>query len=375
MDDLNRWRSPARWGRPGRIAITQSRRGRLDDSALAVYRRAGITVTTTPLRDDQGNVPNEIRQADVIISGGLPLGEEEFSLFDCCRLLLRPYVGYDDVDVDAATRHGILFANVPDAFSEEVAIHAMALILSINRALLPMDRYVRDGSWAQRRGRADVELHRPAAQTLGLVGFGVIARMVAERARPFGYRLLTSDPYIAEQVATENGATLVPLEQLLAESDVVSLHVLLNADTRHMINAERLSQMKRGAALVNTCRGPVVDEPALVEALRSGQVGAAGLDVFEEEPISPDHPLAAMEQVILTPHSASQSVEGVAQLRRRVIEIGAEVALGALPERKVVVNKALYDRVAALPETKDVPRGEDIKHTIPLDGEAAESGR
>lgn len=345
--------------------MTQNRRGRLDEASLAVYRRAGITVTTAPLRDDQGRVPDELRQADVVVSGGLALGEDEVSQFEHCRLLLRPYVGYDDVDVDAATRHGILFANVPDAFSEEVAIHAMALILSINRALLPMDRYVRDGSWARRRGRADVELHRPAAQTLGLVGFGVIARMVAERARPFGYRLLTSDPYISAEAATEHGATLVPLEQLLAESDVVSLHVLLNAGTRHMINAERLSQMKRGAALVNTCRGPVVDEPALVEALRSGQIGAAGLDVFEEEPISPEHPLATMEQVILTPHSASQSVEGVAQLQRRVIELGAEVALGALPERKVVVNKALYDRVAALPEIKGVPRGEDVKHTIP----------
>lgn len=345
--------------------MTQNRRGRLDEASLAVYRRAGITVTTAPLRDDQGRVPDELRQADVVVSGGLALGEDEVSQFEHCRLLLRPYVGYDDVDVDAATRHGILFANVPDAFSEEVAIHAMALILSINRALLPMDRYVRDGSWARRRGRADVELHRPAAQTLGLVGFGVIARMVADRARPFGYRLLTSDPYISAEAATEHGATLVPLEQLLAESDVVSLHVLLNAGTRHMINAERLRQMKRGAALVNTCRGPVVDEPALVEALRSGQIGAAGLDVFEEEPISPEHPLATMEQVILTPHSASQSVEGVAQLQRRVIELGAEVALGALPERKVVVNKALYDRVAALPEIKGVPRGEDVKHTIP----------
>ena len=133
-----------------------------------------------------------------------------------------------------------------------------------------------------------------------------------------------------------------------------------------MINAQRLGQMKRGAALVNTCRGPVVDEAALVAALRSGQVGAAGLDVFEEEPIGPDHPFIGLDQVILTPHSASQSVEGAATLRRRVIEIGAAVALGALPERKVVVDKKLYDRIAALPETKDVPRAEDIKDTIPV---------
>lgn len=356
MGALHRWRTPGTWRRPGSVVITQRSPARPGDSTYALLQEAGITATVAPLRDENGAIPAPLQQADVVISGGQRLTSDEIGALRTCRLLLRPYVGYDDIDVDAATNCGILFANVPDAFSEEVANHALALMLALNRQLLHMDRHVRDGSWERRRGRADLELHRPAAQTLGLVGFGVIARMVAERARPFGYRLLVSDPFIPPQDAVTYGAELVPLEQLLAESDVVSLHVLLNESTRHLMNADRLARMKAGATLINTCRGPVVDEAALTAALRSGHLGAAGLDVFEQEPIGPDHPLAGMGQVILTPHAASQSVEGAAQLRRRVAEITASVVGGALPERKVVVNKTLYDRIAALPELAGVPR-------------------
>jgi D-3-phosphoglycerate dehydrogenase / 2-oxoglutarate reductase len=356
VDDLQRWRTPGAWRRPGAVTITQRSAVRAGDASVAALQAAGIAVTTAPLHDEQGVVSAAVQRADVVISGGQRLTAEEIGQMRSCRLLLRPYVGYDDIDVDAATSNSILFANVPDAFSEEVANHALALILALNRGLLRMDRYVRDGSWGQRRTRADLELHRPAAQTLGLVGFGVIARMVAERARPFGYRLLVSDPYIPASIAADYGATLVPLEHLLAESDVVSLHVLLNDETRGLMNGRRLARMKPGAALINTCRGPVVEEAALVASLRSGHLGGAGLDVFEREPIGPDHPLVDMEQVILTPHAASQSVEGAAQLRRRVAEIAASVASGALPERKVVVNKTLYDRLAALPELANVPR-------------------
>lgn len=359
MDELERWRHPERWGRPGRVAVTQrGPGGRASSGPIEALRAAGAQVDVVPLRDEGGAIGAAVRQADVVISGGQRLTGDEIGGMAACRLLLRPYVGYDDIDVDAATANGILFANVPDAFSEEVAIHALALILAFNRALFPMDRYVRSGNWAERRGRANLELHRPAAQTLGIVGFGVIGRMVAERARPFGYRLLVSDPFIAAPVAAEYGATLVPLDELLAQSDVVTLHVLLNDSTRHMLNAARFARMKPGAVLVNTCRGPVVDETALVEALRSGRLGGAGLDVFEQEPIGADHPLVGLEQVILTPHAASQSVEGAAQLQRRVGEIAASVALGGLPERRIVVNKALYDRIAALPELADVPRVE-----------------
>ncbi len=356
MDELSRWKEPERWRRPGRVAVTGRGPANPDDIAYTAIRGAGAEVVFAALRDDSGSAPAAVSGADVVISGGLRLSTEEFGLLEGCRLLLRPYMGYDDIDVDAATASGILVANVPDAFAIEVANHASALILALNRSLFAMDRYVRGGGWAERRGRADLEIHRPSVLTLGIVGFGGIGRLVAERMRPFGFRLLAADPFVTAEAAAENGATLVSLDELLAQSDVVTLHVVLNESTRHLMSTERLAKMKRGAVLVNTCRGPVVDEVALADALRSGHLAGAGLDVFEHEPIGRDHPLAQLEQVILTPHAASQSVEGMQQARRRVGEIAISVALGGLPERKVVINKALYDRLAALPELASVPR-------------------
>jgi len=264
-------------------------------------------------------------------------------------LLLRPYVGYDDIDVDAANAEGILVANVPDAFSEEVANHAMALILAANNQLLISDRYVRSGEWAQQRGRPKrkVELRRLSALTLGFVGFGNIARMTAERARPFGFKLLAYDPFLKQETADPYGATLVSFDQLLAESDVITIHTFLHATTRHLLNAERIAQMKKGAYVVNTARGPIVDEEALIQALKSGHLAGVALDVTEVEPLGASSELVKLDNTILTPHMASESVEGRQTLMRRVAEIARSVAMGQLPERHVVVNKGLYDQLSA----------------------------
>ncbi len=265
------------------------------------------------------------------------------------RFLLRPYVGYDDIDVDAATRHGIVFANVPDAFIEEVANHTLALILAGNRKLLETDRFVKSGKWSAgaRNREASIPIRRLSALTLGLVGFGNIAKLVVERARPFGFRFLAADPFVDEEDAAAYGVGLVPLDQLLAESDVVSLHVFLNAQTRGMIDARCFSLMKPEAYLVNTSRGPVVDEKALIEALQTGKIAGAGLDVFEVEPVAADNALLHMPNVTLTSHIASYSVEGDISHQARTAEILRQVVKGGLPERKVVVNKDLYDQLAA----------------------------
>jgi D-3-phosphoglycerate dehydrogenase len=265
------------------------------------------------------------------------------------RFLVRPYVGYDDIDVEAVTRRGIVFANVPDAFIEEVANHALALILAGNRKLLPTDAFVRRGAWSA--GAPNREASRPIRRlselTLGLVGFGNIARLVIDRARPFGFRFVASDPYVSAEDTSGLDVTLLPLDQLLAESDIVSLHVFLNAETRHLIDAQRLALMKPDAYLVNTSRGPVVDERALAEALSQGRIGGAGLDVFEVEPVAADSPLLSLPNVILTSHIASYSEEGDVAHQARTVEIISRVARGEMPERKVVVNKELYDALAA----------------------------
>jgi D-3-phosphoglycerate dehydrogenase len=196
----------------------------------------------------------------------------------------------------------------------------------------------------------------PLLLTLGLVGFGTIGRLVAERARPFGFRLLAADPYVAPDVAAGYGVILAALDDLLRESDVVSVHVLLTRETRHLLDATRLARMKPSAILVNTSRGPVVDEGAMAELLRAGRLAGAALDVFETEPLDPRSPLTELEDVILAPHLGSYSVEGVVLHRQRVGQLVLQAATGGLPERKVVLNKELYDRVAALSECAGVTR-------------------
>src|SRR5207248_230135 len=233
----------------------------------ALRNNASVDLIERPLREADGSVPQEVADADILISGAAVIDDSVVSQLRNVRFILRPYVGYDDIDVDAVTRGGILFANVPDAFIEEVANHALALILGMNRKLVETDAFVKSGKWSggARNRTASIPIRRLSAMTLGLVGFGGIARLVVDRAKPFGFRILASDPFVSPDVAAAIGVTLVPLEQLLAESDIVSLHVFLNAQTRGLMDAQKLALMKPTAYLINTSRGPVVDEKALVD--------------------------------------------------------------------------------------------------------------
>ncbi len=346
-----RWQTRDRWQVPG--IVTYAGRGVQPISPQNPTHKMllddKIDLRAAPFLDEGGKATKDVLEADVVISGGMPLSTKEFSQLPKTRLLLRPYVGYDDIDVEAADAEGILVANVPDAFSEEVANHALTLILAANNQLLISDRYVRSGEWEKQRGRPKraVEVRRLSALTLGFVGFGNIARLTAERARPFGFKLLAYDPFMKQEAADPYGATLVSFDQLLAESDILTIHTFLHKTTRHLLNAERIAQMKKGAYLVNTARGPIVDEEALIQALKSGHLAGAALDVTEVEPLAASSELIKLDNTILTPHMASESVEGRQTLMRRVAEIARSVAMGQLPERHVVVNKGLYDRLAA----------------------------
>jgi D-3-phosphoglycerate dehydrogenase len=346
MTDLSErvalWRSPAT-----RVAIAGGAASTLAPSTLEALRSAPIELIQQPLIGPNGQVADEVANADVVISGGARIDSNVCSQFRRVRFLLRPYVGYDDIDVASASTCGILFANVPDAFIEEVANQTLALILATNRKLLEMDTFVRAGKWSagERARQIARPIRRLSRLTLGLVGFGNIARLVLDRARPFGFDFVAADPYVTPEVAAALGVRLVSLDELLEQSDIVSLHVFLNDETRGLINAQRLARMKKGAYLVNTSRGPVVNEPDLIEALRSGHLAGAGLDVFEVEPVAADNPLLSMPNVILAPHLASYSEEGDAAHQARIAEIALQVINGGLPERKVVVNKDLYDQI------------------------------
>jgi len=265
-----------------------------------------------------------------------------------CQAIVRYGIGYDTVDVDAATDNGILVVNIPDFCWEEVSNHAIALLLACAKKLVILNNAVKQDSWgaSAQAVRPMVQIH---GQTLGLVGCGHIGRMTARKAHCFGLEVIGYDPYVDESVAEEHGITLVNLPELLKESDFVSLHTFLSEETRHLIGEEELRQMKPSAYLINTARGSVVDEPALIKALQEKWIAGAGLDVFEKEPADPDNPLFKMDNVVATPHSASYSDVAFKRLRTSVGQEAARVLSGQWP--KSVVNKTVKPKLNLVKES------------------------
>jgi len=232
-------------------------------------------------------------------------------------------VGVDSVDVDVATRLGIPVTNCPDTFIEEVADHAMTLILASWRRLVVQDQMVRKGEWAKARPML-YQFPRLMGQTLGFISFGHVARAVAKRAAPFGFQMLAYDPYIEELVMSEHGVQPVGLDELLQRSDIVSMHAPGTKDAHHLMKEQHFRQMKKTSLFVNTGRGSTVDEPAMIKALQEGWIAGAGLDVLETEPVGHNNPLIGMDNVILTAHVASASDRFDKARKRRV---GAELSL------------------------------------------------
>jgi len=265
-----------------------------------------------------------VRDADAILtSWGIGIDEEIIRALDKCVVIGVGSIGVDMVDVAAATAAGIVVTNVPDVFIEEVADHTMMLLLDAARMTSCMSGLAATGRWLEGwpllAGRP-----RLFGQTLGLYGFGNVARCTARRALAFGLRLIAHDPYVSELEITGAGVEPVGFHELLERSDFVSIHTPHNAETQRAFDAEALSRMKATAILINTARGPIVDEQALIAALREGIIAGAALDVLEQEPPDPGNPLLTMANVIVTPHVASATTRMRPETRRRV---GREVAL------------------------------------------------
>jgi D-3-phosphoglycerate dehydrogenase / 2-oxoglutarate reductase len=228
-----------------------------------------------------------------------------------CRVVGRYGVGLDTIDVAAAAELGIRVVNVPDYCTDEVADHALGLILALTRGIVPLDRGVQAGTWDFRlAGR----VRRPSSQQVGVVGLGRIGSALARRAQALGYAVVGTDPLGRR----ESSVPLVELDELLATSDIVSIHAPLDPTTRHLIDARALALMRPTAILVNTSRGGLVDHDALVDALRAGRLAGAGLDVLEREPIPADDPLIGLPNVVLTPHAAFYSEESLVEMKRKV---------------------------------------------------------
>ena len=274
--------------------------------------------------------------ADAVVTCHAVLPDHFIERLERCRVIARYGVGIDNVDVAAATRAGIPVTHVPDYCVDEVSTHTMALLLALNRGVARLDRSTRAGHWSV---QAAGEVHRIRGQILGLVGFGRNARAVADKARAFGLTVLASDPGVAPEVMAASGARSATLEELLEQSDYISLHAPLVEQTHHLIDNTTLQRMKSSAYLINTARGGLIDIDALRTALERGVIAGAALDVFETEPPGE---VFDFENVIVTPHSAFASIESVLELKRLTISRALEVLDGERPA--VLANPEVWDR-------------------------------
>ncbi len=248
--------------------------------------------------------------ADVVwlFGGSRILMGGNLAALERCWAIVRTGSGTDNVPVDEATHRGIVVANTPAAFSDAVSDHAIALMFAVVRRIAALDRAVHIGRWGQSEARP---LNSFQGRTLGLVGFGHIARQVVRKLSGFEMNVMAFDPHVGDDTLALHGVEPAGLSALVAASDIVSLHCPLTSATRHLLGQEELRLMKRTAVLVNTSRGAIVDERALLRALTEGWIAGAGLDVLEDEPPPVNHPLFQLENVVLTPHVAALSADGV----------------------------------------------------------------
>ncbi len=241
----------------------------------------------------------------LLVRSGTKVTREIIARGQRLQVIARAGVGVDNIDIQAATQAGIVVVNAPTGNVVAAAEHTIAMLMALARQIPQADRHIRAGQW-QRSRFLGVEVRD---KLLGIIGFGRIAQEVAQRAQGLGMRVLAYDPYVTQEFAAQRGVELTSLDALLAQADFVTLHVPLTEETRHMIDRERLAQMKPGARLLNVSRGGVVDEEALAAALEEGRLAGAALDVFEQEPLPPESPLRRHPGIILTPHLGGSTVE------------------------------------------------------------------
>jgi len=268
------------------------------------------------------------RDADAILVTYAKLPGELLRQLQRCKAIGRFGLGVDNIDTKTAAELGIVVTYVPDYCMHEVSDHAMALLLALARKIPFSNKLVQAGRWEM---PAVAPLRRLAGQVLGLIGFGNIPRALAPKAKAFGFEVIAHDPYAAKDVFAACGVEAVSLEVLLARSDAISVHAPLTPATRGLIDAAAFARMKQGAVIVNTARGPLIDEPALLAALDSGHLGGAALDVVASEPLPKDSPLLGRDNVILTPHTAFYSVEALDELQTKCATDVASVLRGQPP--------------------------------------------
>ena len=325
--------------KPAKVYVVHGRGAQrsYDDAQAAIAHVPATLAVLSYIATEQGMI-EALRDADAVIIAASPMTRAVMSACEGLKVVVRTGVGYDVIDVPAATELGVIAVNVPDIWVREVANHALGLLLAFNRKIITLDRNVHAGAWGGGvPGAFTGSIH---GETVGIVGLGNIGSAFARRIAAFETTVIAHDPYVDGAHFKALGVERVSLDDLAARSDYVSVHTLLNDETRHLIGETFFRRMKPTAVLINTSRGPVVDEAALTRALQDKRLAGAALDVWEKEPVDKDNPLLAMDNVIATPHAAYFSSPAVAQVPRRCGEEVARVLTGQRPLH--VVNPEVY---------------------------------
>lgn len=280
------------------------------------------------------DVIRECKDASGLIDQYAPITRKVMESLPDLKVVGRYGVGVNTIDVDAATELGIQVLNVPDYCMDEVSNQAISLMLACHRKLNILNSQVHHNGWDYKIAKP---IHRLQGQTLGLLGFGRIPKMVAQKAKAFGLNIIAYDPYVTPEVGLQYNVTILPLKDVLQKADIISVHVPLTKDTENLLNEQTLSWMKPEAIVINTSRGPLIDEKALYHALKDKKLGYAGLDVTVQEPIQKDNPLLTLDNVIITPHVAWYSEEAELELKTKVAQGVADVLSGK--NAKYLVNR------------------------------------
>ncbi|MFC2069812.1 C-terminal binding protein [Chloroflexota bacterium] len=308
----------------------------LEQKELALCDAEVEFVKARGLSEDE--LISKIKDADAIL-GMANFTPRIMKSLTKCRLIASYIVGYDFIDLDSATENGIIITNNPASewCVEEVSNHAITLLLACAKKMVMLNNLLKSRHWAESR-RIQSPMSPIHGQTLGLIGCGEIARMTAMKAQAFNLKAVGYDPYLDESVAAESGISLASLPEVLKESDFVSIHTPLNEETFHLIGEKEFKQMKPNSYLINTGRGKIIDEPALIKALREKWISGAGLDVFEKEPVDEDNPLLKMDNVIVTAHTASFSDAAIENQAMNPLQEVIRVLNGYWPKHPINRN-------------------------------------
>jgi len=288
---------------------------------------------------DEESIIEAAKDADAILNCYAELTSKVIESLEKCQIIARYGIGVNNVNMSTATKKGIIVTNVPDYCIEEVSDHALALILACTRKICQLNKTVKNGKWDFKEYRP---MYRLEGQTLGIVSFGKIPRRLVEKMKAYKFNIIAYDPYVDEEVAAKYSVKLVTFEELLKESDVISVHAPLTEETKGMFGSEQFKMMKNSAYLVNTARGGLIKDDDLAQALKKGEIAGAGLDVLEDENVNCHHPLVSLENVIITPHSAFYSEQALKDLQYKAVQEVIRVLTGENP--KSCVNPEVFEK-------------------------------